>query len=57
MSMACSPTTRQRAAWLATLGATARAIAYETRVEAALDALAAHLATHLDVERILGLAR
>jgi adenosylcobyric acid synthase len=47
----------QRAAWLARLGAPASALAYEELVEQTLDALAAHLAAHLDIDRLLGLAR
>jgi adenosylcobyric acid synthase len=46
----------QRAAWLARLGAPASSLAYEALVEQTLDALAAHLATHLDVDRLLSLA-
>ena len=47
----------QRAAWLARLGAPASSLAYEELVEQTLDALAAHLAAHLDVEKLLSLAR
>jgi adenosylcobyric acid synthase len=47
----------QRAAWLARLGAPASPLAYEELVEATLDALAAHLEAHLDVEKLLNLAR
>jgi adenosylcobyric acid synthase len=47
----------QRAAWLARLGAPASSLAYEALVEQTLDALAAHLAAHLDVDRLLSLAR
>jgi adenosylcobyric acid synthase len=47
----------QRAAWLARLGAGPSAIAYDALVESALDRLAAHIAAHIDVERILNLAR
>lgn len=46
----------QRSAWLERLGAGPSVIAYEDRVEAALDALAAHLASHLDLEALLSLA-
>jgi adenosylcobyric acid synthase len=47
---------RQRAAWLARFkGATS--VAYDALVERTLDALAAHLAAHLDLDRILTLAR
>ncbi|HJZ22258.1 MAG TPA: cobyric acid synthase CobQ, partial [Bradyrhizobium sp.] len=47
----------QRAAWLARLGAPDSAMAYETLVEQTLDALAAHLEAHLDIDRLLSLAR
>jgi len=47
----------QRAAWLARLGAPASTVAYEPLVEQTLDALAAHLEAHLDIDRLLGLAR
>jgi adenosylcobyric acid synthase len=47
----------QRAAWLARLGAPASPLAYEELVEQTLDALAAQLEVHLDVEKLLSLAR
>jgi adenosylcobyric acid synthase len=47
----------QRAAWLARLGARKSSLAYEELVEQTLDALAAHLAEHLDIEKLLSLAR
>ncbi|MBL6078253.1 cobyric acid synthase [Belnapia sp. T18] len=47
----------QRAAWMARFAAGAPAIAYEAGVEAALDALARHLEAHLDIDRLLSLAR
>ena len=47
---------RQRAAWLARLKGTAN-IAYDALVERTLDALAAHLTAHLDLDRLLSLAR
>jgi adenosylcobyric acid synthase len=47
---------RQRAAWLARFKGAAN-IAYEALVERTLDALAAHLAAHLDLDRLLTLAR
>jgi adenosylcobyric acid synthase len=47
----------QRAAWLARLGAPASSLGYEALVEQTLDALAAHLEAHLDVETLLSLAR
>jgi adenosylcobyric acid synthase len=46
-----------RAAMLRALGADPGGIAYEQGVEAALDALADHLAAHLDVARLASLAR
>ncbi len=45
-----------RAAWLAGFGVTATG-AYDTGVEATLDALADHLETHLDVDGLLAVAR
>ncbi|HTB02214.1 MAG TPA: cobyric acid synthase [Bradyrhizobium sp.] len=47
----------QRAAWLARLGAPKSSLAYEELVEQTLDALAAHLAEHLDIDKLLSLAR
>jgi adenosylcobyric acid synthase len=47
---------RQRAAWLARFSATATT-RYDDGVERTLDALAAHLATHIDLDRLLRLAR
>ncbi|MDT8854341.1 cobyric acid synthase [Paracoccaceae bacterium Fryx2] len=46
-----------RAAWLAGLGAAASGQSYGAGVETVLDALAAHLETHLDVAGLLALAR
>ena len=48
---------RQRAAWLARLGAGDSTITYEAQVEGTLDRLAAHLAECVDLERVLTLAR
>ena len=48
---------RQRAAWLARLAAGPVTIAYDDLIERTLDALAAHLAAHLDLDRLLRLAR
>jgi len=48
---------RQRAAWLARLGAGGTMISHETLVEATLDRLAAHLAECMDLDRVLALAR
>ncbi|SUE44487.1 cobyric acid synthase [Roseomonas gilardii] len=46
----------QRAAWLGRLGLAAAPRRHEAGVEAALDALAAHLARHVDVEGLLRIA-
>jgi adenosylcobyric acid synthase len=48
---------RQRAAWLARFAAGSTHIAYESLIEQTLDALAAHLAAHIDLDRLLTLAR
>jgi adenosylcobyric acid synthase len=48
---------RQRAHWLARLGANADGLAYDDGVDATLDALAAHIAVHVDCERLLQIAR
>jgi len=48
---------RQRTAWLARFGASAARVAYDDSIEQTLDALAAHLAVHLDLDRLLTLAR
>jgi adenosylcobyric acid synthase len=48
---------RQRAAWIARLGGTAVGPSYEAEVETTLDALAKHLEAHMDVDRLLSLAR
>jgi adenosylcobyric acid synthase len=47
----------QRAAWLAWIGGTASDLRYEQSVESTLDALAEHLARHIDIERLLILSR
>jgi adenosylcobyric acid synthase len=46
-----------RSAYLARLGVIAANESYGARVESALDALAAHIERHLDVEGLLALAR
>jgi len=46
----------QRTAWLARLGAGPAKAAYAELVERTLDALAAHLAAHLDLDRLIKLA-
>jgi adenosylcobyric acid synthase len=48
---------RQRAHWLARLGVPASGLAYQDGVEETLDALAAHLDRHIDLDRLLELAR
>jgi adenosylcobyric acid synthase len=48
---------RQRAAWLSQLAAGTANIAYEGLIERTLDALAVHLSAHLDLDRLLTLAR
>jgi adenosylcobyric acid synthase len=45
-----------RTNWLRGLGAATSGLAYETDVDATLDALAAHLVRYVDVDRILALA-
>jgi adenosylcobyric acid synthase len=45
-----------RKVWLAQFGI-ASSLAYEARIESALDALADHLEAHLDIDRILEIAR
>jgi adenosylcobyric acid synthase len=48
---------RQRAAWLARLGNATATVAYDGLIERTLDALAAHLAAHVDLDHLLKLAR
>ena len=48
---------RQRAAWLQRFGAGASNVAYEKLIEQTLDALAEHLTAHIDLGRLLKLAR
>jgi len=48
---------RQRAAWLQRFGAGPAKIIYEDLIERTLDALAGHLAAHLDLELLLKLSR
>ena len=47
---------RQRAAWLDAL-CRAATVRYDDLIERNLDALAAHLEAHLDIDRLLTLAR
>ena len=46
-----------RAAWLRGLGAASGTLSYAATVEQTLDDLAAHLEAHMDVDRLLALAR
>jgi adenosylcobyric acid synthase len=48
---------RQRARWLEWIGATPGGVAYEAGIDETLDALAAHLERHVDLDRLLSLAR
>jgi adenosylcobyric acid synthase len=48
---------RQRAAWLKRFAAGTAKVGYDDKIERTLDALAAHLAAHLDLDRLLKLAR
>jgi adenosylcobyric acid synthase len=47
---------RQRAHWLALLGARASAFSYEASVDDTLDRLAEHLGRHIDCDRLLALS-
>ena len=48
---------RQRSAWLSRFAAGRTAISYDTLVDDTLDRLAAHLAAHIDLDRLLTLSR
>jgi adenosylcobyric acid synthase len=48
---------RQRSAWLKRLGAGPSGIAHDALIEDTLDRLAAHLARHIDLDRLLALSR
>jgi len=48
---------RQRSAWLTRLGAGPAAIAHDALVETTLDRLAAHIAAHVDIDRLLSLSK
>jgi adenosylcobyric acid synthase len=48
---------RQRSAWMTRLGAGPSALAHDALVETTLDRLAAHMAAHLDLDRLLKLSR
>lgn len=47
----------QRAAFLRRLGATPSEVRYDEQIEATLDALAAHLEAHLDLDRLFAIAQ
>jgi adenosylcobyric acid synthase len=47
----------QRKAWLQRLGGAGSGVSYADAVEAALDAIAAHLEAHIDLDRLLTTAR
>jgi adenosylcobyric acid synthase len=47
----------QRASWMARLGGAASGYSYEAGIDEVLDRLAAHLEKHMDVDRVLALAR
>jgi adenosylcobyric acid synthase len=48
---------RQRSAWLERFASGGASVAYDAQVEDVLDQLAAHLAAHIDLDRLLRLAR
>jgi adenosylcobyric acid synthase len=48
---------RQRSAWLARFASGGTAVAYDALIDETLDKLAAHLAAHMDIDRLLTLAR
>jgi adenosylcobyric acid synthase len=48
---------RQRSAWLRRFAAGPAAISYDRLVDETLDRLAAHLAAHIDIARLLSLSR
>jgi adenosylcobyric acid synthase len=48
---------RQRERWLAWIGASSGGLAHEAGIEDTLDALAAHLERHIDLDRLLSLSR
>lgn len=48
---------QQRAAWLQWIGADSSSLAFETMIDATLDALANHLEKHVDCDGLLKLAR
>ena len=48
---------RQRSAWLERFASGGVAVSYDALIEETLDKLAAHLAAHIDLDRLLKLAR
>jgi len=48
---------RQRSAWLSRLGGSRSALSYEALIDTTLDGLAAHIANHIDLDRLLTLSR
>jgi adenosylcobyric acid synthase len=48
---------RQRTAWIERLGGSAAELSHNAQVEVALDALAEHLEAHVEIDRLLKLAR
>lgn len=48
---------QQRASWLEWIGADSSSLAFETMIDATLDALADHLEAHVDCDGLLKLAR
>jgi adenosylcobyric acid synthase len=48
---------RQRASMLSWFGETATGVSYDVEIDRVLDALASHLAQHIDLDRLLSLAR
>ena len=47
----------QRRAWVARLGGTPSQHSHDAEVESTLNALAAHLEAHIDIDRLLKVAR
>jgi adenosylcobyric acid synthase len=47
----------QRSAWIGWLGGSTGNIGYEAEIDRVLDALAAHLSRHIDIERLITIAR
>jgi adenosylcobyric acid synthase len=48
---------RQRKALVTSLGATPSDFSYDAKIDETLDALAEHLAAHIDLDRLLSLTR